>query len=267
MPELPDVEQFKKHFEKNCLHKKISDVKAESKNLIRRVVFEDFKESLTGHHFKSVRRRGKFLIAEVEGIEEEILFHFGMTGNLHYTKQEAPKEDEDKFTRVTFEFKNGYELRWINMRKFGRIYFVKEPEKLDLIKEMGPEPLELSEKEFINLIENHSRKNIKSFLMDQRDIAGIGNIYSDEILFQTRIDPHRDIKTLNYEEKKNLYKNMKEVLEEAIKIGPPEGEFSPQHWMIPHRHQDMKCPRDDNHHLKKKTIAGRSAIYCPKCQQ
>ena len=263
MPELPDVESFKKYFQRTSLKKKIIDVEGESKVLVRKIAFQDFKKKLVGESFKKAWRRGKFLIVEIKGIPEKLVIHFGMTGDLHYVKQDNEKEGEDRFARLIFKFDNGYELRWLNMRKFGRVYLVRDLNKIGLIKEMGAEPLKISKAQFLELLNKNKEKNIKAFLMDQREIAGIGNVYSDEILFRSRINPQKDVKSLDKIEKEKLFDKMKEVLKEAIQIRPPTGMLFGANWLLAHRRGDMRCPIDRNHRLKKETIAGRSAVYCP----
>ncbi|MBD3282643.1 MAG: Fpg/Nei family DNA glycosylase [Candidatus Portnoybacteria bacterium] len=261
MPELPDVENFKKYFKKTSLHKKVENIESNQKSLIRKITFNDFKKKIIGHKFEDAWRRGKFLIIEIGGISEKLIFHFGMTGYLSYFKQGK----ESHFAKVVFNFNNGYKLEWINKRKLGKIYLVEDIREISLLKNMGVEPLEISEKEFLELLENNKSRGIKSFFMDQTEIAGIGNIFSDEIFFRAKISPKSKIQDLSNSKKKALYDKMKKVLKEAIKIGPPEGSFDPSRWLIPHRQKDMKCP--NGHDLKKETIAGRSSYYCPICQK
>lgn len=266
MPELPDVESFKRYFENTSLNKRIVDIECNSKDLIKDIGFARFKQRLIGKRFQGASRRGKFLIIHIKGIPEKLILHFGMTGDLYYEKKNAKKSRRNRFSRLAFKFKNGDVLHWLNMRKFGKVYLVREPEEIDLIKEMGPEPLELSRVDFFRLLNERGDKNIKAFLLEQRDIAGIGNIYSDEILFRSQISPYRKIKTLNSHQKAKIYRAMIRVLKSAIKImGSPE-EFGPS-WLLSHRGEDMKCPKNKNHRLMKEMIAGRAAIYCPVCQK
>ena len=267
MPELPDVEKFKRYFEKTSLNKKIVEVECKAKRLIKKITFKDFRKKLIGKTFQSCWRRGKFLIVKVKESSEKLVIHFGMTGSLKYVKSEAIKSEKDKFARLIFKFKNGDEFRWLNVRKLGKVYLVKDLKEIKLLKEMGEEPLKISKKEFLELLSKKENRNIKSFLLDQREIAGIGNIYSDEILFRAKINPHRKIKTLNLKEREKLYKAMIEVLKQAIQIQCFEEKFPENLWLIPHRNKDMKCPRNKNHRLKREIIASRAAIYCPKCQK
>ena len=137
MPELPDVESFKTYFKESSLDKVIADVQCSCKDLIRNINFKDLRHKLIGKSFRDAWRRGKFLICEIKDIPEKLIFHFGMTGDLHYVKQNT---EEDRFARLVIKFENEYELRWLSIRKLGKIYLVKDPEEIKLIKEMGPEP-------------------------------------------------------------------------------------------------------------------------------
>ncbi|MBS3742087.1 MAG: NFACT family protein [Candidatus Cloacimonetes bacterium] len=268
MPELPDVEYFKFYFKRTSLHKKIENVTCESKELLQNIDFEKFKKKLVGTQFQTATRRGKFLIIRVKELEEKLLLHFAMTGSLHYVKQGAEKEDEDRFTRLTFQFKNNYELRWRNMRKLGKIYLLENLQKIDLLNEMGPEPLDISKDEFMELIDSHPRQMIKSFLMSQSNLAGIGNVYSDEILYRAKIHPRTKIKNLSAKDKSKLHEKMQKVLRDAIEVmEKKDWNFSPDKWIIPHRHEDDNCPRYKSHKLVSKKVAGRTAIFCPKCQK
>lgn len=266
MPELPDVESFKRYFKNTGLNKKIADIECEAKSLIKDISFPRFKRRLIGRSFKGASRRGKFLIIEIKRSPEELVIHFGMTGGFYYVKHTAETSGEDRFSRLVFKFENGDALHWLNMRKLGKVYLVKDPKEIRLIREMGPEPLGLSRVEFFRLLEEHDQKNIKAFFLDQRDIAGIGNIYSDEIFFQASISPHRGIGNLNSDEKAKIYRAMIKVLKNAIQILSGSGRFGPS-WLLSHRGEDMRCPRNISHLLKREIIANRAAIYCPTCQK
>jgi len=266
MPELPDVESFKRYFERTSLNKKIVEVEGETKSLVKKSTFKDFRKTLVGKCFTGAERRGKFLIIKIENSSKNVVMHFGMTGSFSYAKQGSLRAGRDDFTRIAFKFDNGYELRWLNQRKLGKVYLVDDPEEIDLVEEMGPEPLSLAKADFLELLGEHKRKNVKSFLLDQRNIAGIGNIYSDEILFQAKIDPHKKIKNLKEKEKVEFYKKVQHVLNKASNLAHPGADF-PSSWLLPHRGTDNQCPRYKTHELNKETIAGRSAYFCPKCQK
>lgn len=260
MPELPDVEHFKEYLESTSLHQTVSRIEIKTRNLARGNISTSELKSLEGDRFQSAERRGKFLITNLKKNQKKLVLHFGMTGDLKYTKE---NEKDHKHSRITFHFSSGYKLQWLNQRKLGGVYLVSRPEDIKTIRKMGPEPFQLSEKDFLSLLEEHSRKNIKRFLMDQEIIAGIGNVYSDEILFQSGIDPRRKAKSLSEKERKNIYRKTKEVLREAVEV-----KIQPEklpHFITPHR-KDRECPNCGGK-IKRKKIGGRSAYFCPRCQK
>jgi formamidopyrimidine-DNA glycosylase len=265
MPELPDIENFKNYFKYNCLHKKIKNIESQSKTLIKKATFNNFQKTLKNKQFKDAWRRGKFLIAELKNDPHKVVFHFGMTGDFKYAKKNNLNKKDKQYAQLIIEFANNYQLLWLNPRKLGNVYLVKDINEISTIKEMGPEALDLSQKYFLKLLEEHKTKNIKAFLMDQSDIAGIGNEYSNEILFQAEINPHFKIEKLSSAKRKKLYSIMKKYLKKAVKLKPPDIQF-PDSWLLAHQ-KDKKCPKNKNHQLKKETIAGRSALYCPQHQK
>lgn len=268
MPELPDIESFKSYVKSTSLHKQITDVECREQHVLKGIGGGALKKKLVGKRFRGVSRRGKFLILEIDRIAERLVFHFGMTGDLHYVKQGREEIGQDRFTRLVFKFANGFELRWMNMRKLGKVYLVKELEKIPLIREMGPEPLTLPQRAFLRLLHQRGEQKLKAFFLDQRAIAGIGNVYADEILFRAGLAPHRKVKTLSTAERIHLYQEMRDVLREAIRIRPPRGMLFGAWWLIPQRDREgaLRCPRNGRHRLKRETIAGRTALYCPTCQ-
>jgi len=265
MPELPEVDQFTEYINRTALHKVITEIQVQTKSLIYKATAKDFKKTLVGKQFKHARRRGKFTIITLEDADQYVVMHFGMTGSVLYKKQKNLTDDEKEYAQVRFIFDNGYVLAWVNKRKFGKIYLVSSPDEIATLKNMGPEPLDLSQKEFLDLLGQHERKNIKAFLMDQSDIAGIGNEYSNEILFQAGVNPHHGIKDLSIRVRKKVYMVMQRVLKKALGVDTVDQEY-PRAWLLAHAKGDMQCPKGD-HALKKETVAGRSAVYCPEHQK
>ena len=202
------------------------------------------------------------MIVETAGDSYKLILQFGMTGALRYGQRAELTGEEKKYARLIVEFQNGGELLWINVRKLGKIYFVRDLNDVGILKTMGPEPLELTQDQFLELLQKHATKNIKSFLMDQSDIAGIGNEYSNEILFQAGIDPHHTIDSLSEKKRRDLFQVMERVLEQGIATKPGP---LPDDWLTAHKNR-MDCPKDSNQRLTKETIAGRSAVFCHQCQ-
>ncbi|TYB34709.1 MAG: Fpg/Nei family DNA glycosylase [Flexistipes sinusarabici] len=261
MPELPDVTYFKHYIDRVALHKKISAVQCEDERVLKNTNCEGLNRILKGEKFTGTKRRGKFLIINLANSGKMLILHFGMTGNISCRESEAKTEDEKKYSQLIIEFHDGSRFFWINKRLLGSVHLVDKVDEVATIKEMGPDALELSECLFLKLLSEHERKNIKAFLMDQSNIAGLGNEYSNELLFQADINPHRKIRDLSKSERRKIYKVMRDMFEEAIEIGVPVNPF-PGGWLLAHL-DDMTCPKDVKHNLKKETIAGRSAIYCP----
>lgn len=261
MPEMPDVEHFKKCIEKHALRKTIDDVHASDKRMVHKSTFNNFVKTLKGSAFTRVERRGKFLIIELRGSDKNLVMHFGMTGDVAYRK--SGDDTDVPYSKVVFEFKNGGMLHWISKRRFGKIFLVDNIDEVETIANMGPEPLEVSGEQFNDLLNEHESRAVKSFFLDQAVIAGIGNEYSDEILFRSGIRPDRKVQELSNKKRKELYERMQATLKQAV--NDPDSELS-EDWISAHRNGDMKCPKNPSHTLKKKTIAGRSAVYCPKHQ-
>lgn len=261
MPELPDVTYFKRCIDRTVLHKKITALHCGDERVFKNMNCQGLGRVLKGERFIETKRYGKFLIINLADSGKKLVLHFGMTGNISYLEGEAKTEEEKKYSQLTIEFDDESRLFWINKRLLGSVYLVDNIDEIATIKEMGPDALELSESLFLKLLSDHERKNIKAFFMDQKDIAGLGNEYSNELLFQAGIDPHRKIRDLSKSERKKIHKVMRDVLGQAIKIGVPAKPL-PDEWLLAHR-DDMTCPKNVKHNLKKETIAGRTAIYCP----
>lgn len=277
MPELPELEAFTHYVTIHCLHKPILGVSISDVRVLKGASSALFKKTLVGDAFASAERKGKFLIIHLQKSDKLLVMHFGLTGFLTYTKNAKEKV---RFSTVAFEFKDHSVLHWNSVRKFERIWLVDSLADIKELKTLGPDPLKITAKAFSELLEKNRSKNIKALLMDQRCIAGIGNEYSDEILFQAGIDPHHTVKDLTPAQCKTLYKKMKSVLTYFKKVRLQHlatlehGYFSKDDraefkasTLQAHRHVDMICPRNKNHTLKTASIAGRTSYYCPEDQK
>ncbi len=262
MPELPEVESFKKYLDSTSLHKKIKDVDVKSKTILANVTSRSLQIRLKNQKLKSTFRHGKYLFAETSK-GEYLIFHFGMTGFLKYYKN---PEEASKHIRMQINFSNGYHLGYDCARKLGRIDLVDDYQKFIEHKKLGVDPI----REKINLglfkeIIKGKKGSAKSLLMNQKIFAGIGNIYSDEILFQAKIHPNSDLKKLSENDIKEIYKRMKSVLSKAIdKEADPEK--LPQKFLLHYRKKGEDCPLCSGN-IKKSTIGGRSSYYCSKHQK
>lgn len=267
MPELPDVEVMRRYLESTALHKKIEDLEIRAEILVAGEdsnKVEDLKAQTMGHSFESTRRHGKWLFAmlDEEG-EKSFVFHFGMTGGLKYFKN---LEDEPDYTRALFHFDNGYQLAYISQRKLGELKVIDSIERFIKEKDLGPDALDQDfDLEAFKKATEGRHAMVKTTLMDQETMAGIGNVYSDEILFQAGIYPRKKIDELDEGEIETLYQAMKGVLETAIEHQADPERF-PEDYITPHRHEDGHCPKCGAA-LEKVQVGSRHAYYCPKRQE
>jgi formamidopyrimidine-DNA glycosylase len=187
-----------------------------------------------------------------------------MTGDL---KIVPSKNKIHKHTRVVFSLSGRIDLRFIDQRKLGKIYLVPNSDfrRVRLLLEMGPEPLsdEFTEEEFRSILGKH-RGGIKGLLLNQRFIAGIGNVYGDEILFQARIHPLRSPDELKENEVKTLYKKIRSILATAVRMRAAPGNL--HYWFMKTRGKGRSCPRCRGA-LDRVHIQGRYSYFCPKCQR
>jgi formamidopyrimidine-DNA glycosylase len=261
MPELPEVENQLRYFRRTALGQCVERVEITAPNIIRKPTAPAFARDLRGRCFERASRRGKYLIIALDN-DRSLILHFGMGGDLAYYKKAKSRPE---YTRLEFILKNGWRLAFTCPRKICRVMLVDDPEDIPALREMGPEPLghSFSLGFFEGLIEEHPRRQIKPLLMDQGMIAGVGNIYADEILFEARVRPDRPASTLSGEEIKRLHRETRRVLRRSIRRAGEE-EF-PEDFLSSRAARSKGC-RVCGQPIEKKTIGGRTAHFCPGCQ-
>lgn len=258
MPELPEIALFKQYVDSTALHKKIAQLSFPDASILQ-APKSDFEKALTGKELEETKRLGKYLLIRISG-GKWLVFHFGMTGKLeYYQNQETPK-----YTKMLLSFENGYHLAYSCRRKLGKIFLAESFEEFQKEHDLGQDALELSEKQFLKLLEDKGG-SIKGALTDQHLLAGIGNVYSDEMLYQCEIHPKFKTDNISEAEKKDLYKKMKEVLKMAIDKDGERSEF-PEDYLIRHRKEGDDCPKCSGK-IKKIKVSGRSTYFCPSCQK
>jgi formamidopyrimidine-DNA glycosylase len=194
----------------------------------------------------------------VDGVE--LLLHFGMTGLLRWAQ---PGQDRHRHDRVIFVCEGG-ELRYNNMRRFGGVWLARDQLERDAITgPLGPDALHLARGRFEALIERR-RGGIKAALMDQRLIAGVGNLLSDEILWRARVHPSAPVGELTRARIDRLYVALDQAVSESVRYGRvPHG----RRWLTRVRDErNPACPRCGTG-LRRGTVAGRTACWCPRCQR
>jgi formamidopyrimidine-DNA glycosylase len=264
VPELPEVEARKNYLQRTSLGLKIESVKVLDKRILVNTTPAQLANRLKGAAFTEVDRRGKYLLVGTDtgGI---LLMHFGMTGSLLFDEKGG---EPPRFDRVEFRFRPKRVLYFIDQRLFGKIalYPTSDRHKVAEIADLGPEPLDRSftYRRFSDIVRSHNT-TIHQLLMDQGLIAGIGNIYSDEITYQAGVRPDKRTSKLTDEEIRRLYDKMKRVLRRAVQLDA-ELDDQADRFLIPNRNKDGECP-GTHHRLEKKTIGGRTSYYCPICQK
>jgi len=262
MPELPDVEVFKQYVDSTSLYQKISKVKVHSPEMLDKNSVEDFKQKLTGREFQATMRHGKYLFLRLDS-GQSLVLHFGMTGFPAYflNEDEAPSH-----IRMRITFTNNYHLAYDCQRKLGLFDIIDSEENFIQEKELGADPYR-SDFNFNNFkaIMQNQRGSLKSALMNQKRFAGIGNIYSDEIMFQAGLHPKTPANSLDEKQLKTVYEKMNDVFQRGIKSLSSHEPF-PDDFLIPNRKPDDKCPKCRGT-IVKETISGRSSYFCPQHQK
>jgi formamidopyrimidine-DNA glycosylase len=278
VPELPEVETIRRDLDKEVVGRRIKSVEVKGKRSIRRHKSgPEFRARLEAKKIVSVRRAGKYLIMGLDS-EDVLVVHLGMSGQLLRAK--GPKDPLDKHTHVIITFTVGGQLRFVDPRTFGEMFVTTADELTAQVPELahlGFDPLEevMSWARFGQLLADRSA-GLKALLMDQKFVAGIGNIYSDEILFAAGLRYDRVSDSLSAQEVRRLYRAMVETLTEAVKyrgssladeqyrdLYGATGEFQAQHQV--YDRDGQACRRCRNSVVKVK-VNGRSAFLCEHCQ-
>lgn len=262
MAELPDVERWKRHLDATALNREVEDIDLMKPEMLEGVSGQRLRERLKRASFDRTERRGEYLFAKL-GKDEWLLLHLGLTGRLACLKGGQATPDDTGFL---IRFADGRRVACFGQRSPGRVGLVESPDSFAQQRRLGPDPLlpGLSLAAFRDMLSGR-RGPVKAALMDQRFIAGIGNLYSDEMLFQAGIHPAAEARALSGAQTAALYAAMARVLHIAIGR-PADRKQPPASWLLPHRTKDGACPRC-NARLGQLAVAGHNAYFCPRCQR
>jgi formamidopyrimidine-DNA glycosylase len=259
MPELPEVETFKRYLDSTSLHQRITDVEVRDAYVLQDISARELVHRLRGRFFECSRRHGKHLFVRTD--ELWLRLHFGMTGSLEYLKH---GEVAAKTARVIFRFATNGRLAFDDLRKFGEIELIENMDEFLQIRGIGPDALETGLSQFKTIVGNR-RGAVKAILLNQRLIAGIGNLYADEILFRARMHPATQAAGLSDKDLRRLFRAVGYVLEKAIALKTDFNRL-PKSWLLTHRGKRGRCPRCGRV-LKSATIGGRTSWFCARCQK
>ena len=307
MPELPEVETIVRELRKKIIGLKITDFWSDREKPVKQAGgVNKFKKEIVGKKVLSITRRAKFIVIDIEG-DKSLFIHQKISGHLMYGKwvpyevTPAPKgaghrplggllrtgwqstipgplknDRQNQYIRYVWTLNNGYQLAMSDLRRFSRIILIKDKDVSNLkeIRDLGPEPLEITIKEFKRLFKT-KRGNLKQVLMDPFFIVGIGNIYSDEILWDAGYHPLSRTENLKEQDLKKIFVSTQKILNKAITAKGssvddyrlPSGEKgSYQDMEKAYQQTGKKCSKNDMGIIKRIKVGGRSAHFCSKHQ-
>jgi len=289
MPELPEVETTIFQLKKKVLNRTFIDIWTDAKNLIKKPKdYQEFKKEIKNKKIKNVWRRGKNILFDLSS-NKTLLIHQKLTGHLLFGKWKKEKNQwiseikgplsEDpinRFLHFIFFLDNGWQLALSDLRKFAKLELLDKEELKKELSLLGSEPLtkDFTLEKFSQILKKKGKGKIKQALMDQSVIAGLGNIYTDEILWKAKIHPFRRTEKLTKEEIKKIYQAIREILLKAIELkgesisdyrtlAGEKGNFDKIREV--YRKEGEECSRCKTI-IKRIKISGRSAHFCPQCQ-
>lgn len=272
VPELPEVETIVSGLRPKLTGLIIQDIQVFLPSLLRKDRTLRLQR-IRGKRIESVRRRGKMILVECQD-RFYLIFHLKMTGQLLWTSHRTPA---DKHTHLVISFRRrADELRFRDVRKFGFLRCLEASDPLECreLRDLGPEPLDLDFESFVCLFQDRKGR-LKSLLLDQTFLAGIGNIYADEILFEAKLHPLTPAGSLTRKQKEKLWTALRHVLRRAIVAGGSsirdfrdaegaEGLFQQEHRV--YGRASLPCPRCGAT-IERLKIGGRASSFCPHCQR
>ena len=277
MPELPEVETIVNGLRASLIGREIADVTICWEGVIAKgrghssPSADWLRQRIRGQRILDIKRRGKYIIFALSG-GDNLIFHLKMTGRLLVRLSTA---EMDRYVRMVFHLDDSQQLRFADMRKLGRVYLVDDAEAI--VGTLGPEPLtdDFKLEDFAQILRRRSGR-IKPLLLNQRFIAGVGNIYANEILFAAGIHPLRKADTLAPAEVEALYHAIQRVLRQAIaQRGTTFDGAYRDAWGERGQHQESlkvfqregkPCPRCGTP-IARITLGGRGTYFCPRCQK
>jgi formamidopyrimidine-DNA glycosylase len=253
MPELPEVHHFQQYFDRHARGRRISEVQVHDAKILRNISADDFAHRLQGRTINGSYRQGKYLFAQLDN-GRHLQLHFGMTGDLRAYTDPA---DRPRFERFAWLFDNGAWLGYDCSRKFSRICWVEDLEAWIAALGLGEDALRISENDFLALFRRHT--GIKALLLDQKALAGVGNLYADEILFQTRVHPASKAAAIPPERQRAIYRVMRDILSTACERLAYYKNY-PENWFWQWRQEGAPGPEGQGL-IHRATIAGRTTYW------
>jgi formamidopyrimidine-DNA glycosylase len=262
MPELPEVEIYRRYFETNGVGRSVADVDVRDARILDEVTPRTFEKRMRERTFTATRRHGKHLFVATDG-PWSLHLHFGMTGDLLAYQDPAA---EPSYPKVVFRFDDGGYLAYDDARLFGLVGTLRDVDAFIEEKKLGIDPLapQFTLKAFRELLRSR-RGAVKPLLMGQRVVAGLGNLYVDEVLYRVGVAPLRSVESLSAAEVAALHRSIRKVLGDAIEINASGARY-PKSFFLPHRGETEHCPRCGAV-IRVEAIGGRTTYWCPGHQK
>ncbi|MEU0074915.1 DNA-formamidopyrimidine glycosylase family protein [Streptomyces sp. NPDC006332] len=258
MPELPDVEGFREVLRSCAKGRVIRHVDVRDPGVLHGVSARRLRDALEGRRFTEPERHGKWLLARTGG--PTLVLHFGMTGQLVCARPDDAYEAHD---RVLFTVGGDRQLRFRDQRKLQGLWLADDDrDAARLLDRQGPDAMAVDRAEFESAL-SARRGSVKTVLIDQSVLAGLGNLLADEILWRAGLRPTTRASDLTEADRRRLYTQMRRTLRSAVSVGrvPPRDS-----WLTGHRDRpDPTCPRCGTP-LRRSRTAGRGTVWCPRCQ-
>lgn len=259
MPELPDVEMERRHAQRWLIGRAVRRVQVPEPGILRDTSPAALGRQLHGRRVIGSRRHGKYLFLQTDGAPW-LLLHFGMTGHLARVDQDGRPPDH---TDVALALDDDTTIAYVAARKLGRVAIIDDPDAFIRAQGLGPDVLRLNREGFEALARGR-RGGTKCWLMDQAAMAGLGNVYSDEILFRARLHPKTPVAALDADAHRRLFDAVADVLRISLEAHAQPARM-PGDFLLPHREPGAPCPRCGGEIAQLKAC-GRNAYYCPDCQ-
>ena len=267
MPELPAMENFRRSIEQRSLGKKIVSVSVKKDRVVE-FNQKTIEGKAVGQNLLEATRHGKYVFVRVGARSRQswLVFHCGMTGYFTYPTSVDDEEKIDK-AKLVLQFSNREALVFYDPRRFGKVELIEKPETFIEQHKLGIDAAAITGKQFRELISS-SGKSLKSLFLDQSNIAGIGNVYGDEIPFHAKLSPKRSGDELTKTELSHLFKSFAGILKTATdkKAYLDHWDMLPKSWLVHYREDGATCPRC-SHTIKSYKAGGRDGYYCPGCQK
>lgn len=254
------MEILRQYAASTSLHQKIKRVEVRDRRILVGISASRLNRELAGCTFESTSRHGKHCFLHTNK-ENCLALHFGMSGSLQYFKD---LNQDPHYDRVLISFTNGFHLAYCSQRLLGEVRLIESVPRFVKNRSLGPDALAIDYKTFRNAL-REKMGAIKAVLLDQTVVAGLGNIYADETLFQCRLHPQAKLNALKEDKIKELYQKTKWVLQTAVGKRADASQF-PKSSLLPHRMRGEKCPRCKST-LGQVTVGGRTSYFCPRCQK